>query len=506
MFNEGLNTKEILSKSIEEAKQFLSGEKSIPIDKIENDVLLQKSICKVMIEFWSNPKIQSPFIDLIVELPPDISFDMLFSIFEVINKKEIMSSDEKNAWVMKVAERVREIEEDIDPMQLNEYIKVLLGILNGLTVDDMLSESSYLNQEIFENSNEDDEDENDEDDDDDYIDEDEDEDGDNDDDEENEDDDDDDDFITNRNYSDSNNLDRRRINGESYNIPQVEKKREIFNNKDRPEMNPRILASDVLSGKVPNEATLNILKKNLSFAKAYANALALQSVISEMKGSYDIPYRFIVGVQYISDDIVYHAWNTLLQRRVEISATWEGEGKENWKSIINSSKYSEEKVRKIYEVLGWKYEIKAKPEKKKDIIEVTESNNKFVSKVKYYFENIGFEDPNLIKNLQDEDKLLYARAISSQFVKYFDDPESNAVELYSYAVYELDIDTFEKAIDYLVEHFELAGKTMNIEIKKDISSAIMRTLSSLSLEKDIFEEYQNRLINSITGYSKIEQK
>lgn len=496
MFSEGLNTQEILSKSVQEAKQFLNGDKSIPIEEIENNILLQKSICKVMIELWKKPEVQTPFIDLIIELSPDVSFDMVYSIAEVLNEKNMLSYDDKNNWVLKVSERIQETQEDVNPIELNEYIKALLGVLNGISIEELLNDTDYLNENL--NNENDDDDDNEED-----YDSDEDDDDDSDEDDDYEDDEDEDEYDDyEENYGDYKN---QPIVNREYARP-IEKKKEIFSN-DKPEMNPRVLATNVLSGKKPNEATLNILKTNQSFAKAYANALSLQTVISEIKGSSDIPYRFVIGVQYINEDIVYHAWNTLLLRRLEISSHWGEKDKEIWKNIIKSSKYSEDKIRKIYEILGWKYELKEKEVKKESSpIKISEDNNKFISKVKYYFDNISFEDPKMIENLTEEDKVLYARAISSQFVIYYDDPESNAIELYSYAVYELDIKTFEKAIDYLVEHFDLAGKTMNIDIKKDISSAIVRALSSLDLDKELFEKYQDTLINSITGYSKIEQK
>ena len=137
-------------------------------------------------------------------------------------------------------------------------------------------------------------------------------------------------------------------------------------------MNPTRLATSMLSGIAPNYATQVYMMKNKSFAKAYVNALSLQTVIGDLQNVKGIQERFIKGLAWLEDDIFDYSWTILCSRRNDLSQDWPETNKKEWLKFIESQKYPKDKKDKIINILKLKNE---KP-------------NPYSKISKYYYENL----------------------------------------------------------------------------------------------------------------------
>lgn len=485
MYNQDSSMEDFLNSAFRDAKLFLSSKKTFSIEEISENPLLQKALCQVIVNYWNNPKAQENFIILFVELPEDMAFEMLSSISEIINEDSVnISENDKKSWCEKVTQRLSKnkenSEEQMDIASISDYSEALYKILNGEDID-------VFN---YENDFEDDEEE-DEEKDDEYLEEERD---------------------YERSHSYAQDYDNYVRDGEDNerNLAVIEKKlfprerRESPSKNEKVDMNPTSLATLVLSGKQPNNATQLFMLKNKSFAKAYANALSLQTVIAELQSAKYVQERYMSGLTWLDEDIFEHAWQALFNRRNELSPNWSENSKREWKKAIEKQKYSRYKEKLVHDILGWKKSTDIDAEKKTEIVpkKVEDDKPNPYSRIsKYYYENGNFEDGAFDEKIDDQGMVLYAKALAVDAYPHWDNPEKDTLELFSEAVRFLEIYPFEMAIQTLVETFEKNKKTLSLEKKKEISYAVLQKLADAGTSN--YDDYRETLINAISGYNKM---
>lgn len=490
MYNQESSMEDFLTSALKDAKLFLSSKKTFSIEEVSENALLQKALCKIIVDYWKNPKAQENFMILFVELPEEIAFDMLSSIAELINEKDSeITEEDKKEWCNRVTKK---LSKNMDIVSLSDYTQALYLILNGEDISnfDYGDEFRDVEDDVYDMDSEEDNDESEDSEDisdqqDEYI---------------------DDEYQEEEeNYNNRNDRYRKNDSDGEKTLSVIEKKlfprerRESAAVEEKIDMNPTSLATLVLSGKNPNRATQMFMIKNKSFAKAYANALSLQTVITDLQSSKKVQERFMSGLEWLEDDIFQHAWQTLFNRRQELSPNWSEKSRQDWIKAIERQRYSKEKSLFIFSVLGWKKQ--AEKPKEPIVVEEPEKPNPYSRISKYYYENGKFEDGAFDEKIDDEGMFLYAKALAVDAYPHWNNPEKDTLELYAEAVRFLDIAPFEIAIQTLVETFEKNKNTLTLDKKKEISYAVLQKLADSGNSE--YDNYRETLINAISGYNKM---
>lgn len=455
MHNQDISIDDFLEEALQTAKLFLSSKKSLSVEEIIENPLLQKAICQTIVNYWKNPKAQNNFLLLLGMLPQDIFIEMLSSIGEMFkDNPNLVSEEDQEKWCLEAATYLESKDDDeIDQEAIEEGKEFLFMLISG----DDINNYSFGEDDEDENTEEDDDEDND-------------------------------------NEEDSHNLEdyRERENSffseeENDNFNDPKNDTTIIEDKveEKINMNPTRLATSMLSGIAPNYATQVYMMKNKSFAKAYVNALSLQTVIGDLQNVKGIQERFIKGLAWLEDDIFDYSWTILCSRRNDLSQDWPEANKKEWLKFIESQKYPKDKKDKIINILKLKNE---KP-------------NPYSKISKYYYENGKFAEDAFDEKIDEKGMVLYAQALAKDAVPNWKSTEHDTLSLFAEAIKFLDVEPFEMAIQTLVETFDANQTSLNLEDKKSISFKILEQVGEANPSG--YDDYREILINAITGYNKM---
>lgn len=462
MYNQNVSIDDFLNEALKTATLFLSSKKSLTLEDIIDNPLLQKAICQTIVTYWKNPKAQENFLSLLGMVPQDIFIEMLSSIGEMFkDNPDLLSLEDKQEWCHRAAFYLEEKNGDIaDPEAIEDGQEFLFLLINGNDIDDI----SFIN-------NNDDED-------DDYKEEEEEE---------------EEDYIESQHKEVRKDQDILFLNDEEDEDENENDDNEIIDEEDfivaesqeKINMNPTLLATSVLLGVYPNNATQLYMLKNKSFGKAFVNALSLQTVINELQNVKKIQEKFIKGIAGLDDDIFEYAWQILFNRRSELLQDWPESNKKEWLNYIEQQQYPGEKKYKIIEILKLK----------------TEKINPYSKISKYYYENGNFADDAFDEKIDETQMLLYAQALAKDAVSVWKSEQHDTLTLFAEAIKYLEAKPFEMAVQTLVETFDYHQKSLNLEDKKTISFTILEKIGEANAS--VYEDYREILINAITGYNKM---